>query len=153
MYAGLLMIVVVLGIILGPWPDWWSIYLPPSAGAAFRLREVSYLVRFYPCQSGAVRNWKIIRTNPGAASWFRAVAVEALTPSAMVYGLVGLQETDSVRYRERILRLRPHQLADTIQVVDSMSVHVMDLRALLPDIERGTLRHIWLNPTQLPECD
>ena len=151
-YAGVLTVVVLLGVTLGPWPDWWALYLPRPVAAAFRLREQDYLIRYDHCANGAVDDWQAIRASPDAAQWFTAVTEEATTNAGRLYGLVGLQDTDPTRFTVQVSILTARQLADTVLVVDSDSVRILSVRSVLVDIERGVLRRAFNDPTPRPDC-
>ena len=151
-FAGLIMILVVLGTALGSWPDWWSLYLPQPVGAAFRLREKRYLVRSDGCAQRAIDDWHTVLTSKRPESWFRSIVVEATTPAGLVYGLVGLQATDSAEFTRRMSRVSRALLADTMTVLDSESVSVLRLQDVIPNIETGLLLRSWTDIYPRPEC-
>jgi hypothetical protein len=151
-YAGVLTVVVLLGVTLGPWPDWWALYLPRPAAAAFRLREKNYLIRYDDCANEAVADWQAIRASPDAVRWFTTITEEATTNAGRLYGLVGLQDTDSVRFAVHVSILTARQLADTVFVVDSDGVRLLSVRSALAGVERSVLSRAFKDPTPRPDC-
>jgi hypothetical protein len=152
LYAGLLMVLVVVGIAIGPAPDWWSIYLPEPAAAAFRLREAKFVAFHTGCRWQDVEDWRQIRKQPSAATWFGAVIDDRETVASAIYGLVGLREVDSQAFAARLNSIWPVIAEDTVLVVDTGAYGPVPVASLLPRLRSGRLARLFSHDDQRPEC-
>ena len=91
LFAGVWLVPLILGLIIGPLPHWWSIFLPQPYPEAVTLQVAPYFDADTGCYSAPAAAWRTILASEHAESWFEAVAREGTTPSARLYGLVGLQ--------------------------------------------------------------
>lgn len=151
-YANLVGLALLFGVVLGPAPNWWLVFLPYSASAALQLREAPHLYHDRGCEAYSLQLWAEILHGPHAAKWFTALADEAVTPEGYVFGLVGLQATDSAGFVRRITRLSPKRLGDRVTFMEWPGLSVVTIRTILPDILSGSLRRGWSGPRG-PWCD
>ena len=151
LYAGILTFLVVVTSILAP--HGWTMLLPPPAGAALWLREARVVWRNDACASMNIDAWQAIADSPRPGYWFGAVAQDAFTASARVYGLTGLGAFDRGALDSALAALPPAALADTALVIDSeFDGKRLPLAALVPEIRDGSLARHFADRRTRPEC-
>jgi hypothetical protein len=151
-YAGVVSVLVIFGVVVGPVPDWWSVYLPRAVAASFRMCEAPYLVRTDPCGAGAMDDLKQLLADPRAQFWFATIRREAITPAGRLYGLIGTQVLDSAAFETEVAKLSPVRQLEVVDVLDSDSVRRVRVGDLVVQVRAGAFRRLLNAQTKRPEC-
>src|SRR5262249_17802104 len=89
--VGIWIVPLLIGILIGPPPKWWILYLPPPALSAVDLQNARILdLAGGPCYSWQYDDWETVARSPAGKSWFVAMARDTLSPVGRFYGWLGL---------------------------------------------------------------
>jgi hypothetical protein len=151
-YAHLILTLLTLSVVLGPWPAPWGLFLP-TAAATMQLRERHWVTRYSRCGDGAFDAWRQLRRDPHAAVWFRDLVRPGVPVASRAYGIAGLAAVAPAIVDSLRAAFTRADWAETMYVADQgESGPTLSLADLWPDLVDGTLARLIADTSRRPEC-